>query len=88
MENNLSFAKTMSMSAFKTANNIDAVKLIKSPKTGKCFFTSDTGVSGKVSETVAAGDFADVSVSLCDDGVNKPFFMIHKTNENNVIHTW
>ena len=88
MENNLKFASTMSMTAFKTSNGINQVKLIKSPITGKFFFTSDTGISGKVSEAVAGGDYADVSVSVCNDGVNEPFFMIHKSSDANVAHIW
>ena len=88
MSNTLKFAETISINAFKNAHNLSVVSMIKSPKTGKYFFTSDAGVSGKVSERVAGGETANVFVSLCNDGVNEPFFMIHTSNEDNVVFSW
>jgi len=93
MDKKLTFALTLGLTAFMSAHSIDTLKVIKSPKTSKLFFTSDAGVSGKISEAlVAKGNYDDCSISLCTDPTAaagsdeaKPFHMMHLSNEDNVI---
>ena len=68
MDKNLTFALTLGLTAFMSAHSIDTLKVIKSPKTAKLFFTSDAGVSGKISKTLSIkGNYKECSVSLCTD---------------------
>ena len=105
MDKKLTFALTLGLTAFMNAHDIDTLKAIKSPKTNKFFFTTDIGMSGKISEALSTkGNYKDCSVSLCTDPVAvaaasvanptadivaaaKPFYMLHLSNEDNVIFT-
>ena len=80
--NQLTFIRTMSVSAFKTLVGATSIDIIESPKTGKLFFTSDNCITGAVSNV--EGDVC-VSSVRGDDGTE--FYLIQAKSEGNVKRT-
>jgi len=80
--NQLTFIRTMSVSAFKAAVGANSIDIIESPKTGKLFFTSDNGITGAVS--TVEGDVC-VSSVRGDDGTE--FYLIHAKSDGNIKRT-
>jgi hypothetical protein len=80
MSEKLKFSRTISITAFAKANTIGNVELLRNEKTNKTFFSSDAGISGKVSTKVSTLD-ASLMVSVCTDDSNESFYMLHPKGE-------
>ena len=78
----LTFIRTMSVSAFKTLVSATSIDIIESPKTHKLFFSTDNGITGAVS--TFEGDVCVSSVKG-DDGAE--FYLIHAKSEGNIKRT-
>ena len=84
MEAKLTFLKTLSIADFKASNNNNAIEIIKSPKTGKLFFTC-----GQTTGPVA-GDYKEspcVSLVHGEEGEDSAFWMLHKKSSTNTVDT-
>lgn len=82
-KSDLEFNNTMSITAFLQEEGASELEIATNPHTGKLFFVTDIGISGKVSNE-ADLDQDELRVSLCNDG-EESFFMVHKHSQSNVV---
>ena len=82
----LTFKSTLSIEAFKASTGCKTIDVIINPKTSKPFFSTDNNISGAVS-----GDMAEVMANPAISEVvgltGESFWMLHKKQSNNVVHT-
>ena len=82
----LVFVSTMSIAAFKVAESVSAIEVIKSPKSGKLFFVADA-VTGAVAQSFDAADTNAISIVHRAGASEAQFYLLHKKQSNNVIAT-
>ena len=88
-ENNLEFTKTLPLVDFIGSLGASNMKTIRSPKTGKRFFTvPGTRTTGAIAESVEKLN-SELSVSWCvPSNGDEPFYMVHSTSSDNVEDTF
>lgn len=79
------FVRTMSVEAFKNELQCNEIQVIKNPNTGKLFFVTDNGASGKVSTKFEDISSEAKSISKCKDKNGEEFWMLHKQNQENTV---
>lgn len=74
------FSKTQELPAFMRNNGVGAINIAKNPATGKRLFTTDAGISGRISDKVQALS-ADLAVSWFTPEDDNPSWMLHPRGE-------
>jgi hypothetical protein len=74
------FSKTMDLPAFMRNNGVGAINIAKNPATGKRLFTTDAGLSGRISEKVDKLS-ADLAVSWFAPEDGEASWMLHPRGE-------
>lgn len=82
----LVFVSTMSIAAFKTAENVSTIEIVKSPKSGKLFFVADS-ITGAVAQSFSVDDVNAISIVHKAGDKDGSFYLIHKKQSNNVVAT-
>ena len=80
----LVFISTMSIAAFKTAEKVASIEIVKSPKSGKLFFVAES-ITGAVSQSFSVDDVNAISVVHKAGDAENTFYLLHKKQSNNVI---
>ena len=80
---NLTFVNTFSLADFKKNNEIAKIEIIKSPTTGKLFFSCYSSKLGRISGAVSSDYRTNTMVSrVVAEG--EEFYLIHKAGSNPV----
>lgn len=84
-ESTLEFNETKSINHFLKEHDATRLEVIVNPNTKKRFFSTDNGLTGKVSMKEID---ENASISVCTDEAGEKFLMLHPRNTENVIQTF
>ena len=74
------FTKTQSINKFANANGLSSIEILKNPKTGKLFGSTDTGITFRIAKDITAlSDDLSVSWFTPEDG--EASWMLHKQGQ-------
>jgi hypothetical protein len=71
------FTKTQSINTFATNNGLTKIDILKNPKTGKLFGSTNTGITFRIAENVTSLS-EDLVVSWFSPEDGDPSWMLHK----------
>jgi hypothetical protein len=74
------FSKTQSINKFASVNGLSSIEILKNPKTGKLFATTDTGITFRIANDITKlSDDLVVSWFSPEDG--EASWMLHKAGQ-------
>lgn len=74
------FSKTQSINSFANANGLTKIDILKNPKTGKLFGSTNTGITFRIAENVTSlSEDLVVSWFMPEDG--DASWMLHKAGQ-------
>ena len=74
------FSKTQSINKFASANGLSSIEILKNPKTGKLFGSTDTGITFRIANDISKlSDDLVVSWFTPEDG--EASWMLHKAGQ-------
>ena len=71
------FTKTQSINTFATNNGLTKIDILKNPKTGKLFGSTNTGITFRIAENITSLS-EDLVVSWFNPEDGDPSWMLHR----------
>lgn len=74
------FTKSQSINSFASANGLTKIDILKNPKTGKLFGSTNTGITFRIAENVTSLS-DDLVVSWFSPADGEASYMLHKAGQ-------
>jgi len=83
----LKFKESKSIEQFKNDFNATKLEIIRNPINGNLFFTTDAGITGKVTKKINDLSDDELQMSFCEEESGDEYWMLCKKSTSNVVRT-